>query len=78
MKTQSGRLATDGKPVRFRVLPDGTPPDDGHGVDAAADGMGTVTEQRLSLPKTYGPPRRQAVSAIWSWPVCINVSGLWG
>lgn len=35
------------KPVRFKVTLDGKPPGDGHGVDAAADGSGTVTEDRL-------------------------------
>jgi cytochrome c biogenesis protein CcdA/thiol-disulfide isomerase/thioredoxin len=37
----------DGKPVRFKVTLDGQPPGDGHGVDTAADGTGTVKEQRL-------------------------------
>lgn len=36
-----------GKPVRFKVTLDGQPPGDGHGVDTAADGSGTVKEQRL-------------------------------
>lgn len=34
-------------PVRFRVSIDGQPPGPAHGGDAAADGSGTVTEQRL-------------------------------
>ncbi|WP_144630734.1 cytochrome c biogenesis protein DipZ [Bordetella genomosp. 13] len=37
----------DGKPVRFRVTVDGQAPRDAHGADVAADGTGTVTEQRL-------------------------------
>jgi thiol-disulfide isomerase/thioredoxin len=37
----------DGKPVRFRVSIDGAAPGDAHGTDIAADGTGTVTEQRL-------------------------------
>jgi thiol-disulfide isomerase/thioredoxin len=37
----------DGKPVRFRVSIDGAAPGDAHGTDVAADGSGTVTEQRL-------------------------------
>ncbi|MGE8186273.1 cytochrome c biogenesis protein DipZ [Pseudomonas sp. NPDC086278] len=37
----------DGKPVRFKVLIDGKPPGDAHGTDVAADGSGSVTEQRL-------------------------------
>jgi cytochrome c biogenesis protein CcdA/thiol-disulfide isomerase/thioredoxin len=39
--------ASDGKPVRFRVTIDGKTPNDAHGSDTAADGTGTVTEQRL-------------------------------
>ncbi|WP_223488622.1 cytochrome c biogenesis protein DipZ [Pseudomonas sp. A-RE-19] len=37
----------DGKPVRFKVLIDGKPPGDAHGVDVAPDGSGSVSEQRL-------------------------------
>ncbi|MBN3864594.1 cytochrome c biogenesis protein DipZ [Pseudomonas frederiksbergensis] len=37
----------DGKPVRFKVLIDGKPPGDAHGIDVAPDGSGSVTEQRL-------------------------------
>ena len=37
----------DGKPVRFRVSVDGAAPGAAHGTDIAADGSGTVTEQRL-------------------------------
>ncbi|QQX89248.1 cytochrome c biogenesis protein DipZ (plasmid) [Cupriavidus necator] len=37
----------DGKPVRFRVTIDGKAPGTAHGTDVAADGSGTVTEQRL-------------------------------
>jgi hypothetical protein len=34
-------------PVRFRVTVDGRAPGEDHGTDIAADGTGTVTEQRL-------------------------------
>jgi thiol-disulfide isomerase/thioredoxin len=37
----------DGKPVRFRVTIDGVAPGQDHGMDAAADGSGVVTNQRL-------------------------------
>jgi hypothetical protein len=37
----------DGKPVRFRVMIDGSAPGASHGTDVAADGTGTVTGQRL-------------------------------
>jgi cytochrome c biogenesis protein CcdA/thiol-disulfide isomerase/thioredoxin len=37
----------DGKPVRFRIKIDGTPPGDDHGVDANAAGEGVVKEYRL-------------------------------
>ncbi len=37
----------DGKPVRFRVTLDDKAPGADHGVDTDADGMGTVTGQRL-------------------------------
>ena len=39
--------SADGKPVRFRVTIDGKAPGASHGTDVAADGGGTVTEQRL-------------------------------
>jgi thiol-disulfide isomerase/thioredoxin len=39
--------AIPGTPVRFRVLIDGRPPGDAHGLDVDEDGNGTVTEQRL-------------------------------
>jgi cytochrome c biogenesis protein CcdA/thiol-disulfide isomerase/thioredoxin len=39
--------ASDGHPVRFRVLLDGKAPADDHGVDSDANGDGTVREQRL-------------------------------
>lgn len=37
----------DGKPVRFRVTLDGRPPAADHGVDVDANGMGSVTSDRL-------------------------------
>jgi cytochrome c biogenesis protein CcdA/thiol-disulfide isomerase/thioredoxin len=46
----------DGKPVRFRVLLDGKPPGDNHGVDVDATGAGTVNSQRLyQLIRQGGP-----------------------
>jgi thiol-disulfide isomerase/thioredoxin len=39
--------ATSGKPVRFRVLIDGKPPGDAHGVDVDAQGNGTATRYRM-------------------------------
>lgn len=39
--------SADGKPVKYKVTLDGKPPGDDHGVDAAADGTGEVTSQRL-------------------------------
>ncbi len=36
-----------GKPVRFKVTLDGTPPGEDHGSDTDANGVGTVGEQRL-------------------------------
>jgi cytochrome c biogenesis protein CcdA/thiol-disulfide isomerase/thioredoxin len=37
----------DGKPVRFTVKLDGTPPGDDHGVDTDGNGSGTVQDHRL-------------------------------
>ena len=46
----------DGKPVHFRVLLDGKPPGDNHGVDVDATGAGTVDSQRLyQLIRQNGP-----------------------
>jgi thiol-disulfide isomerase/thioredoxin len=39
--------APDNRPVRFRVLLDGDPPEAAHGVDIDSDGEGSVTEPRL-------------------------------
>ena len=39
--------ASQGTPVRFRVLIDGQPPGAAHGIDVDDQGKGTVTEQRL-------------------------------
>ena len=45
-----------GRPVRFRVRLDGAPPGNSHGVDADAEGRGTVTGQRLyQLIRQLGP-----------------------
>ena len=50
----------DGKPVRFRVLIDGQPPGDDHGVDIDASGTGTVTDQRLyQLVRQHGAVKDQ-------------------
>jgi hypothetical protein len=38
---------TLGMPVRFRLLLDGAPPGDAHGIDVDAEGNGTVVEQRM-------------------------------
>lgn len=43
--------AVPGKPVRFRVLIDGRPPGEAHGLDVDENGNGTVTEQRLDNQK---------------------------
>jgi cytochrome c biogenesis protein CcdA/thiol-disulfide isomerase/thioredoxin len=46
----------DGKPVRFVVKLDGTPPGDDHGVDTDANGSGTVQGHRLyQLIRQKGP-----------------------
>ena len=37
----------DGKPVRFKVTVDGTPPGEDHGSDTDANGAGTVQGHRL-------------------------------
>lgn len=37
----------NGKPIRFKVTLDGTPPGDDHGADTAPDGTGEVREHRL-------------------------------
>jgi thiol-disulfide isomerase/thioredoxin len=39
--------AAPGRAVRFRVLLDGAPPGDAHGVDVDREGYGTVTQSRL-------------------------------
>jgi thiol-disulfide isomerase/thioredoxin len=47
---------TRGASVRFRVLLDGRPPGPAHGGDVDAEGMGTVTDQRLhQLIRQSGP-----------------------
>ncbi|HEY8592013.1 MAG TPA: cytochrome c biogenesis protein DipZ [Sphingomicrobium sp.] len=49
-----------GKPLRFRVTLDGQAPGSDAGVDIAADGSGTVTEQRLyQLVRMKGPVRER-------------------
>jgi hypothetical protein len=39
--------ATPGREIRFSLLLDGQPPGDAHGIDADAQGLGTVSEPRL-------------------------------
>jgi thiol-disulfide isomerase/thioredoxin len=39
--------ASDGKPIRFRVMIDGAAPGDNHGVDVDAAGWGAIKEDRL-------------------------------
>ncbi len=44
------------QPVRFRVTIDGAPPGAGHGFDVAADGWGSVSDERLyQLVRQTGP-----------------------
>lgn len=46
----------DGKPIRFRVTLDGTPPGDDRGMDVDSNGHGTVQEHRLyQLIRQKGP-----------------------
>jgi cytochrome c biogenesis protein CcdA/thiol-disulfide isomerase/thioredoxin len=46
----------DGRPVRFRVKLDGTPPGDDHGADVDNNGAGTVQDHRLyQLIRQKGP-----------------------
>ncbi|MDR5828687.1 cytochrome c biogenesis protein DipZ [Caballeronia sp. LP006] len=53
----------DGKPVRFRVSIDGAPPGASHGSDVAADGSGTVTQERLyQLVRQAGPVKDRTFS----------------
>jgi thiol-disulfide isomerase/thioredoxin len=48
--------STKEAPVRFRLLIDGQPPGEAHGLDVNAEGYGTVTEQRLyQLIRQSGP-----------------------
>jgi thiol-disulfide isomerase/thioredoxin len=39
--------SADGRPVRFRITLDGKPPGADHGLDADANGVGSITTQRL-------------------------------
>lgn len=51
-----GSAATQAKPVRFRVLIDGRPPGDSHGVDVDAQGMGTLAGPRMyQLIRQHAP-----------------------
>ena len=51
-------------PVRFVVTIDGKPPGADHGADIAADGLGTVTGQRLYQLVRQGGPVADRVFAI--------------
>ena len=49
-----------GGPVRFRVLLDGRPPGDDHGLDVDESGEGAVAEPRMyQLVRRRGPVRRR-------------------
>jgi cytochrome c biogenesis protein CcdA/thiol-disulfide isomerase/thioredoxin len=39
--------SSDGKAVKYKVMIDGKPPGENHGIDTAADGSGEVTSERL-------------------------------
>ena len=39
--------ASPGTPIRFRVLVDGEPPGDAHGIDVDSHGVGTIIEPRM-------------------------------
>ena len=54
----------EGKPVRFRVLLDGKPPGDNHGVDVDAAGAGKVDSQRLYQLIRQGGPVQDHTFAI--------------
>jgi hypothetical protein len=46
----------DGRPVRFRVMLDGHPPEASHGIDTNLAGEGTISEPRLyQLIRQHGP-----------------------
>ena len=49
----------DGRPVRFRVRLDGAPPAGDHGVDVDAEGLGTISSQRLYQVIRQGDPGRE-------------------
>jgi len=52
-----------GKPVRFKVTLDGQAPGEARGIDVAADGTGTVTDQRLyQLVRQGGEVRERTFS----------------
>jgi len=56
-------LGTGGKPARFRVTIDGAAPGPDHGSDIGADGVGTVSGQRLyQLVRQAGPVRERTFS----------------
>ena len=57
---QKTREGAANKPVRFRVSLDGKPPGTAHGMDADAEGLGSVTTERLyQLIRQDGPVRER-------------------
>jgi thiol-disulfide isomerase/thioredoxin len=61
--------AASGSPVRFRILVDGQPPGEAHGVDVDVEGNGTVTEQRLyQLIRQPGPVTDSVFEITWLDP----------
>jgi thiol-disulfide isomerase/thioredoxin len=58
-----------GAPVPFRVLLDGAPPGDSHGLDVGEDGHGTLAEPRLyQLVRTVGPIDDRTLEIVFSAP----------
>ncbi len=56
--------ASDGHPVRFRVLLDGAAPGADHGADTDSDGYGVVREQRLYQLIRQSTPGRERTFTI--------------
>ena len=56
--------SASGKPVRYRVLLDGRPPQDDHGMDIDAAGNGRVTDQRLYQLVRQKDPNRERLFTI--------------
>jgi thiol-disulfide isomerase/thioredoxin len=59
----------EGTPVPFRVVVDGQPPGDAHGLDVDADGQGTLAESRLyQLVRQTGPITDRTVEISFDAP----------